>query len=97
MAWNEKEHLKLNNNMKIIFSKDVDGESFRIEANDDESGVEGIKTLAHNFHEQMQHAYDAAHSIWEYFPEFKQLTFDTLTDKERRVIGSMKEIREGMN
>ncbi len=83
--------------MKIVFSKDVDGETFRIEANDDESGVEGIKRLAADFKSQLQHAYDAAHSIWEYFPEFKQLTFDTLTDKERKVIGKMKEVKEGSN
>ena len=83
--------------MKIVFSRDVDGDSFRIEANEDEGGIAGIRSLADNFENQMQHAYDAAHMVWEAFPEFRQVTFDTLTDSEHLILARAKKTKTKMN
>jgi hypothetical protein len=80
--------------MKIILSKNIDNIGVAIEANKDEmGGVAQIKALAEKFQKEMTRAYEAAEAVWKEYPEFKQVTLDTMTDEERRMI----EISENSN
>ena len=73
--------------MKITLSKNIDNIGVAIEANKDEMGrVEQIKALAEKFQKEMTRAYEAAEVVWKEYPEFKQVTLDTMTDEERRMI-----------
>jgi hypothetical protein len=73
--------------MKIILSKNIDNIGVAIEANKDEmGGVAQIKALAEKFQKEMTRAYEAAEAVWKEYPEFKQVTLDTMTDEERRMI-----------
>ena len=73
--------------MKITLSKNIDNIGVAIEANKDEMGrVAQIKALAEKFQKEMTRAYEAAEAIWKEYPEFKQMTLDTMTDEERRMI-----------
>ena len=73
--------------MKITLSRNIDNIGVAIEANKDEMGrVAQIKALAEKFQKEMTRAYEAAEAIWKEYPEFKQVTLDTMTDEERRMI-----------
>ena len=73
--------------MKITLSRNIDNIGVAIEANKDEMGrVAQIKALAEKFQKEMTRAYEAAEAVWKEYPEFKQVTFDTITDEERRMI-----------
>ena len=73
--------------MKITLSKNIDNIGVAIEANKDEmGGVAQIKALAEKFQKKMTRAYEAAEAVWKEYPEFKQVTLDTMTDEERRMI-----------
>ena len=73
--------------MKITLSKNIDNIGVAIEANKDEMGrVAQIKTLAEKFQKEMTRAYEAAEAVWKEYPEFKQVTLDTMTDEERKMI-----------
>ena len=73
--------------MKITLSKNIDNIGVAIEANKDEMGrVAQIKALAEKFQKEMTRAYEAAEAVWKEYPEFKQVTLDTMTDEERRMI-----------
>ena len=73
--------------MKITLSKNIDNIGVAIEANKDEMGrVVQIKALAEKFQKEMTRAYEAAEAVWKEYPEFKQVTLDTMTDEERRMI-----------
>jgi hypothetical protein len=73
--------------MKITLSKNIDNIGVAIEANKDEmGGVAQIKALAEKFQKEMTRAYEAAEAVWKEYPEFKQVTLDTMTDEERRMI-----------
>ena len=73
--------------MKITLSNNIDNIGCAIEANQDEvGGVAKLKELADKFQGQMTRAYEAAQMVWEKFPEFRQLTFDTMTNEERDMI-----------
>lgn len=73
--------------MKITLSKNIDNIGVAIEANKDEFGrVAQIKALAEKFQKEMTRAYEAAEAVWKEYPEFKQVTLDTMTDEERRMI-----------
>lgn len=73
--------------MKIKLSRNINNIGVDIEANKDEMGrVAQIKALAEKFKKEMTRAYEAAESVWKQYPEFKQLTFDTMTDEERKMI-----------
>lgn len=70
--------------MKIKFYKGVGDVAFTIEANEDECcSADALRALADKFQSEMSHAHEAAYLVWERFPEFRQVTFDTLTDEER--------------
>lgn len=73
--------------MKITLSRNFDNIGVAIEANKDEMGrVAQIKALAEKFQKEMTRAYEAAEAVWKEYPEFKQVTLDTMTDEERRMI-----------
>jgi hypothetical protein len=73
--------------MKITLSHNIDNVGVAIEANKDEiGGVQKMKELADKFQKKMTRAYDAAQLVWKKFPEFKQVTLDTMTDEERKLI-----------
>ena len=73
--------------MKITISQNIDNIGFAIETNRDEiGGVDKLKELADKFKSEMTRAYEAAQMVFKEFPEFKQVTLDTMTDEERRMI-----------
>ena len=73
--------------MKITLSKNIDNIGVAIEANKDEiGGAQKLQELANKFQKEMLRAYDAAQLVFKEFPEFKQVTLDTMTDEERRMI-----------
>lgn len=73
--------------MKITLSHNIKDVGVAIEANKDEiGGIHKMKELADKFQGEMTRAYEAAQMIWKQYPEFKQLTFDTMTDEERKMI-----------
>jgi hypothetical protein len=73
--------------MKITLSNNIKDVGVAIEANKDEIGnIQKMKELADKFQGEMTRAYEAAQLVWEKYPEFKQVTLDTLTDEERRMI-----------
>ena len=73
--------------MKITLSKNIDNIGVAIEANKDEvGGVQKLKELADKFQGEMTRAYEAAQMVFKEFPEFKQVTLDTLTDEERDML-----------
>lgn len=73
--------------MKITISQNIDNIGFAIETNRDEiGGADKLKELADKFQSEMTRAYEAAQMVFKEFPEFKQVTLDTMTDEERRMI-----------
>ena len=73
--------------MKITFSKNINDIGCAIEANKDEiGGVQKLKELADKFQNEMTMAYDAAKMVFKNYPEFKQVTLDTMTDEERKMM-----------
>lgn len=73
--------------MKITFSKNINDIGCAIEANKDEiGGIQKLKELADKFQNEMTRAYDAAQMVFKQFPEFRQVTLDTMTDEERKMI-----------
>lgn len=73
--------------MKITLSNNIKDVGVAIEANKDEiGGIQKMKELADKFQSEMTRAYEAAQMIWKHFPEFRQVTLDTMTDEERKMI-----------
>ena len=73
--------------MKITLSRNIDNIGVAIEANKDEMyGVAQIKALAEKFQKEMTRAYEAAEKVFKEYPEFKQVTLDTMTDEDRKMI-----------
>jgi hypothetical protein len=73
--------------MKITLSRNIDNIGVAIEANKDEiGGAQKLQELANMFQKEMMRAYDAAQMVFKEFPEFKQVTLDTMTDEERKMI-----------
>lgn len=73
--------------MKITFSRNINDIGCAIEANKDEiGGVQKLKELADKFQNEIMRAYDAAAKVFKEYPEFKQLTLDTMTDEDRNMM-----------
>lgn len=71
--------------MKITLSNNIKDVGVAIEANKDEiGGIQKMKELADKFQGEMTRAYEAAQMVFKKFPEFKQVTLDTMTDEERK-------------
>ena len=77
--------------MKITFSRNINDIGCAIEANKDEiGGVMQLKALADKFQKEMTRAYEAAEKVFKEYPEFKQVTLDTMTNEERDLIEHAK-------
>lgn len=73
--------------MKITLSNNINNVGVGIEVNKDEiGGIQKMKELADKFQGEMTRAYEAAQMLWKEYPEFKQVTLDTMTDEERKMI-----------
>ena len=73
--------------MKITLSHNIKDVGVAIEANKDEIGnIQKMKELADKFQGEMTRAYEAAQLIWKQYPEFKQVTLDTMTDEDRNIL-----------
>ena len=73
--------------MKITLSNNIKDVGVAIEANKDEiGGIQKMKELADKFQGETTRAYEAAQMIWKQYPEFKQVTLDTMTDEERNML-----------
>ena len=73
--------------MKITFSRNINDIGCAIEANKDEiGGVQKLKELADKFQNEIMRAYDAAAKVFKEYPEFKQVTLDTMTDEDRNMM-----------
>ena len=49
-----------------------------------------LKALADKFQKEMTRAYEAAEKVFKEYPEFKQVTLDTMTNEERDLIEHAK-------
>ena len=77
--------------MKIKLSKNMHDIGVVIEANKNEiGGVKKLKELSDKFQKEMTSAYDAAQMVFKEFPEFKQVTLDTLSDEEHAMLDFME-------
>ena len=73
--------------MKITFSNNINDIGCAIEANKDEvGGVKELKALAEKFRKEMTRAYEVAEMVFKEYPEFRQVTLDTMTDEERNML-----------
>lgn len=73
--------------MKITFSNNINDIGCAIEANKDEvGGVKELKALAEKFRKEMTRAYEVAEKVFKEYPEFRQVTLDTMTDEERNML-----------
>ena len=73
--------------MKITLSNNINNVGVGIEANRDEiGGIKAMRELADKFQGEMTRAYEAAQMLWKEYPEFKQVTLDTMTDEERDML-----------
>ena len=73
--------------MKITLSNNINNVGVGIEANrDDIGGIKAMRELADKFQGEMTRAYEAAQMLWKEYPEFKQVTLDTMTDEERDML-----------
>ena len=73
--------------MKITFSRNINDIGCAIEVNKDEiGGVRQLKALADKFQKEMTRAYEAAEKVFKEYPEFKQVTLDTMTDEDRNML-----------
>ena len=73
--------------MKITLSNNINNVGVGIEANRVEiGGIKATRELADKFKGEMTRAYEAAQMLWKEYPEFKQVTLDTMTDEERDML-----------
>ena len=70
--------------MKIIIAKNLQDTTMRIEPEVGE--IIKINSLQMLIRDAVSDALDASKSVFEQFPRFKQITFDTSNDEERRMI-----------
>ena len=73
--------------MKITFSQNIEYVGLAIEVNKDEiGGSQKPREFVDKFPKALSRAYEAAELIWKHYPEFRQVTLDTMTDEERKLI-----------
>lgn len=70
--------------MKVIIAKNIQDTTMRIEPEVGE--IIKINSLQMLIRDAVSDALDASKSVFEQFPRFKQITFDTSNDEERRMI-----------
>lgn len=80
--------------MKVVLIQGIDDRKFRIEPETSEiKNLDGLQDL---IKDTVSKALDAADMIWKQFPDFKQITLDTTTDDERKLM-AMASKNKGRN
>ena len=70
--------------MKIILQDNIGDKTFKIEPENSEiRNLDGFQELVKN---TVSQALEVADRIWKDYPDFKQITLDTTTDEERKMI-----------
>lgn len=77
--------------MKVIIAKNIQDTTMRIEPEVGE--IIKINSLQELIRDAVSEAMDASAIIFEKFPRFKQITFDTSNDEERRMIAQAYKMR----
>ena len=77
--------------MKVIIAKNIQDTTMRIELEVGE--IIKINCLQELIRDAVSEALDGAGIIFEKFPRFKQITFDTSNDEERRMIAQAYKMR----
>lgn len=73
--------------MKITLSNNLNDVGCSIEAGKNEiGGTKELRAIADKLQHNMTRAYKAAQMVWDKYPEFRQVTFDTMTNEERDMI-----------
>ena len=81
--------------MKIILQKNIDDKCFQIVPEQSEiRNLDGFQDLVKN---TVSQALEAADTIWKDYPDFKQITLDTVTDEERKLMAQAKKAVGGGN
>ena len=79
--------------MKVVLIQGIDDRKFRIEPEASEiKNMDGLQDLIKN---TVSKALDAADMIWKQFPDFKQITLDTTTDEERKLMAMASKNKGG--
>ena len=79
--------------MKVVLIQGIDDRKFRIEPETSEiKNLDGIQDL---IKDTVSKALDAADMIWKQFPDFKQITLDTTTDDERKLMAMASKNKGG--
>ena len=79
--------------MKVVLIQGIDDRKFRIEPETSEiKNLDGLQDL---IKDTVSKALDAADMIWKQFPDFKQITLDTTTDEERKLMAMASTAKGG--
>lgn len=79
--------------MKVVLIQGIDDRKFRIEPETSEiKNLDGLQDL---IKDTVSKALDAADMIWKQFPDFKQITLDTTTDEERKLMAMASKNKGG--
>ena len=79
--------------MKVVLIQGIDDRKFRIEPETSEiKNLDGLQDL---IKDTVSKALDAADMIWKQFPDFKQITLDTTTDEERKLMAMASRSKGG--
>lgn len=79
--------------MKVVLIQGIDDRKFRIEPETSEiKNLDGLQDL---IKDTVSKALDAADMIWKQYPDFKQITLDTTTDEERKLMAMASKNKGG--
>ncbi len=81
--------------MKVRLIKGFDGQMFQIEP--EKSELTNLEELRDLIQDKVSKALDMADKIWKDYPDFKQITLDTVTDEERKLMAQAKKVVGGGN
>ncbi len=81
--------------MKVRLIKGFDGQMFQIEP--EKSELTNLEELRDLIQDKVSKALDMADKIWKDYPDFKQITLDTVTDEERKLMAAAKKAVGGGN
>lgn len=79
--------------MKVVLIQGIDDRKFRIEP--EASEIKNLDGLQDLIKDTVSKALDAADMIWKQFPDFKQITLDTTTDEERKLMAMVSRSKGG--
>ena len=79
--------------MKVVLIQGIDDRKLRIEP--EASEIKNLDGLQDLIKDTVSKALDAADMIWKQFPDFKQITLDTTTDEERKLMAMTSRAKGG--